>query len=256
MYTRILSLAPSNTEILFALGAKDRLIGITNLCDYPQDTSLYPRIGNWIHENDPAGLSVLEPDLILTSMSIPTVVQEWANTHNIELVNYVPQTLENVYESIFEIGQLIDTVEESHHVVHEMRQEIVLIEEYAAKLGRRPRVYTEEHNNPPTVSANWIPNLVQIAGGIPMAKPGISSYVVTPEQVAEFDPDIIILHWSGFGEQSQIDEITHRKGWEHVRAVREKKIFTIHGSLLNRPGPRLAHGVKRAHELIAAHSEK
>lgn len=241
MYSRILSLAPSNTEILFALGAGDRVVGITNLCDYPQEAQHLPKIGSWINQQDTAAFDRLKPDLILTSMFVPPTVKEWAAQNSVELVNLYPQTIGAVYDSILQVGELVEREANAERIVGEMRTQLQHIQQHSANLPH-PRIYSEEYHIPPTVAANWVPELIAIAGGKPMALPGKLSYAVTGEQVAAFDPELIVLHWCGFGQNQKPELVQKREGWENIRAVQESRIAIVDDTFLNRPGPRIWQG--------------
>ena len=229
---------------LFALGAGDRVVGVTNLCDYPLEAQQLPKIGSWIHQQDTAAFDQLKPDLILTSMFVPQTVKGWADRNGVKLVNVYPQTIAGVYDSILEIGELVQRDTEAERVVAEMRKEFTQIQQRAVQFPHHPRIYTEEYHIPPTVAVNWVPELIAMAGGKPMALPGKLSYAVTSEQVAAFDPELIVLHWCGFGQLQNPELVHKREGWKYLRAVRENRICAIDDTFLNRPGPRLWRGAE------------
>ncbi len=249
MSKRIISLAPSNTEILFSLGAGNTVAGVTSFCDYPEQAKKLPKIGSWIYVNDMEKIKSLNPDLILTSMYVPPAIDEWSQKNKIRLVNLYPQTLEGIYESILEIGKLTEKEEKAKEIISEIKNNLETIKKESFKTMKKPRIYSEEFHKPPTVASNWVPELIEIAGGIPMAKPGILSYEVKLEDVSRFDPDIIILHWCGFNIKSKKEDLIKR-GWNNLRAVRENKVFTIDDTFLNRPGPRIWQGAKLIKEAL------
>ncbi len=137
-----------------------------------------------------------------------------------------------------------------------MRAELEKVREKAKELTYHPRVYSEEYHKPPTVAANWVPELISIAGGTPMSKPGILSYRVTAEQVNAFDPDMIVLHWCGFGVNSRSTDVCTREGWEGIRAVTTNTVRIVDDMFLNRPGPRLWKGAVLLHEEIKRLGER
>ncbi|AJF61306.1 TPA: cobalamin-binding protein [Candidatus Woesearchaeota archaeon] len=247
MYNRILSLAPSNTEILFALGLGDRIAGVTTFCDYPGAAGKIPKAGSWIHVRDMEKIRKLNPDLILTSMYVPPAVKEWAEKNNVRLVNLFPQTLKGVYDSFMMIGVLTGTGTKAKEIVSDVKLEIGRIQELAQR--KRPKIYTEEFHRPPTVAGNWVPELIKAAGGIPMIKEGKLSPEVTLKQVEKFDPDIILLHWCGFHDKSKKEDLLKR-GWRNLRAVKEKKVFAVDDTFLNRPGPRIWKGARLIQDII------
>ena len=246
-YQRIVSLAPSNTEILFELDLGKNLVGVTSYCDFPDTVSSIEKIGTWI-KNDEKKIEKLNPDIILGSMYVPDEIIRWAKEKKVKLVNLYPQTLERIYESIEELGELFERQKEAGIIVAKIKKELRLISSKKAK--RKFKVYSEEFHKPPMVAANWVPELIEIAGGIPMSRPGKLSYEVKGKDVLKFDPDIIILHWCGYKDKSIKADIRKRKYWENIMAVNEGKIFAIDDTFLNRPGPRIWMGAKLISDLL------
>ena len=114
------------------------------------------------------------------------------------------------------------------------------------------RVYCEEYNKPPYVSGNWVPKMIEIAGGTGIAIEGLPSYTLPLEQVQDFNPDCIILSWCNMGRKlDKSKELFYkRKGWQELEAVQKGRVFPINDSLLNRPTPRLVHGAGRLAEIL------
>ena len=131
-----------------------------------------------------------------------------------------------------------------------MQQEFSKIHHASRDLKHCYRLYTEEWHTPPTVSANWVPELITLAGGQPLALPGQWSYPVTDQDVQQFDPDIVITHWCGFGKRSRPQVILQRPGWAQLQAVQQNQLYAVNDSLLNRPGPRLTTGAEAIQHLL------
>lgn len=249
MFKRILSLAPSNTEILFALGAADKIAGTTYLCDYPEEAKKLPKVASWIYANDLKLFDRINPDLILSSMYVPKNVEEWAEKNKVELINVYPQTINGIFKSIKTIGKLAEKEENAKDAIKDIKTRLAQIRE-KSKFLPKLRIYCEEWHRPPTVSANWVPELIEIAGGRSMAKKGLLSHEINLEKLKKFNPDLIVLHWCGFGIKSKIDEIKNRTGWPELKAVRNKRVFSVNDTFLNRPGPRIWKGAEILQELI------
>jgi iron complex transport system substrate-binding protein len=254
---RIVSLAPSNTEILYALGCEDMIVACTRFCDYPEDAKKKPRIGGWLDVNDDL-VAQYKPDVVMTSTFVQDKIVERYQKKGIALFHTDPKTLGQVYESILAIGNLVGRVEKSQNIVDSMKKEFLRIgknnlektigEKTKIDNGsREAKIYCEEWHKPPTVSGNWVPGVIERAGGISLCPEGKVSYPVALEEVSEFDPDLIIISICGMGAKASPELIAKREGWNGLRAVKEGKIFVIDDSLLNRPGPRLVDGA----ELIA-----
>lgn len=245
---RILSLAPANTEILYALGLGRHIVGVTNLCDFPVAAKKKEKIGTWT-STTPDDIRALRPDLIFTSYYLPPELREYEGPG--ELIHLAPRTLGDVLASIIEIGRLTGTVDVARNLTRSMEEQFDVIQKRTDHSAQRPRIYAEEWGNPPMVSGNWVPQLIGIAGGREVISgPGEQSRSVTLDEVAEADPDMIIVHWCGAGPSSRVDAVTKRPGWNTLRAVREARVFAIHDSMLNRPGPRLVDGVRKMHEVV------
>jgi len=281
MYKRIISLAPSNTEILYALGAGGRLVACTRYCDFPEEARKKPRIGGWLDINDEL-VKKFQPDLILTSTFVQNKIAERYKKSKMNIVALMPTTLKGVFDSIIKIGRLTDKEKEAFNLVNSMKNKFKEIENKTKNCNKRyaiknnsmnkktiiknsiqkndkknldkiakPRVYIEEWHKPPTVSGNWVPNIVKMAGGnYSLIKAGVHSKEVSTKQMQEYDPEIIIISICGMADKAPKEWITKREGWEKLSAVRNNKIFVFDDSLLNRPGPRLTIGLERLAEVI------
>ena len=193
----------------------------------------------------------------------------------------MPTTLKGVFDSIFKIGKLTGKEKEAIKLVNSMKNKIKEIENKSKKYSNEehitktvniinelkynkqfelkkknkiknmPRVYVEEWHKPPTVSGNWVPNLVKIAGGnYSLIKSGTHSKEVSTEQMQKYNPEIIVVSICGMADKAPKEWITKRKGWENLHAVQNNKVFVFDDSLLNRPGPRLVNGLKKLADVI------
>ncbi|MBI5227766.1 cobalamin-binding protein [Candidatus Micrarchaeota archaeon] len=247
---KIISLAPSNTEILFALGAGDQVIARTAYCDYPEEAKKIPKIGDWINPNIDE-IRRMEPDLIITSTIVQEKLAQELKKKKMPVIHIAPKNLSEVLKSIETIGKLVSKEEEAYKIVNQMLIAFAAIREQTFDLKRWPRLYIEEWHKPPMVSGNWVPDLAEIAGAdYALAKAGQYSKKISIEKMKKYDPEIIVLSICGLGERVNPDLVKKRKGWEQLSAVRENKIYVIDDSLLNRPGPRLVSGCRKLQELI------
>ena len=239
---RIVSLAPSNTEILWAIGAGEEIVGNTMFCDYPAKAKEKNFIGSWLNPNIDAILS-LEPDLVISSMYVPEDVQADLAQNKIKHLHVNPLTLNGVMDSFVQIGNATNHLQEALQLVEMFKQNL---EEATvlAESATRKKVYVEEWSNPPTASGNWVPELVNLAGGISMARAGVPSLPITLNELKIFDPDLIVI--SICGAKNVTEKIlTKRTGWNELKACTEDNVKVIEESLINRPGPRLTLGLKQ-----------
>lgn len=252
---KIISLAPSNTEILFELGMREHIIARTNQCDYPAEVNSIPSIGDWINSKENTVsfdfLDSLKPDLVVTSMYLPDGLERACEQRNIKLLHVNPQTIDGIYKSILQIGKCVNKQETALQMVLDLSHRLQAISNEAKVTIQQPmRIYCEEWHSPPTVSANWVPELIEMAGGTTLGRPGLSSYEITSDVVMKFDPQVIIGHWCGFGDRTRLNVIIQRPDWQSIAAIQNKHVYSINDSLLNRPGPRIWQGAKAIHTLL------
>lgn len=240
---RIVSLAPSNTEILFELGAGDQVIGTTALCDFPEEAIEKPSVGGWTNPRVDR-LEELEPDLVIASDDLQDEAVERVREAGYEVLQVKPHSLKEVFDSIREIGKKIGREAEAEELVQEMESELEQI-----NLEGSPRIYCEEWMNPPMVSGNWIPGLIERIGGEYFIEEGRSQRFDI-EKLKDFDPEYIFLNVCGAGENLSPKEIMKRDGWQTLTAVENENVYIVDDALLNRPGSRLVEGAKRIAEIV------
>ena len=246
---RIVSLAPSNTEILWAIGAGDDIVGNTMFCDYPAAAKEKNRNGSWLNPNIDSILS-LEPDLVISSMYVPDDVQSDLAQNKIKHLHLNPLTLNGVMDSFVQIGNATGHLQEALQLVEMFKESLEEATTVRRESATRRRVYVEEWSNPPTVSGNWVPELVNLAGGVSMSSAGVPSLPITLDELKTFDPDLIVV--SICGAKNVTPEIVlKRKEWQEIRAVVNSNVRVIEESLLNRPGPRLSLGLKQLTQWLA-----
>ncbi|HEY8393830.1 MAG TPA: cobalamin-binding protein [Thermaerobacter sp.] len=244
---RIVSLAPSNTEILFAIGAGDRVVGVDSFSDYPAEAAKLPKVGGLTDTNFEQ-IVALEPDLALTvggteeqvkrleELGIPTVVIQ-------------PATLEDVLERIELVGRLVDAQEGAARVVRDMRDRIEAVRAKIAGIpdDRRVRVFYEVWHDPLMTAGpgGFIHDVITAAGGINIAADAGNPWPqISLETVVAKDPQVIIVPRSLESSYQEL-KAGKRKGWEGITAVRDGRIYAIDDNIISRPGPRLVDGLEQ-----------
>ncbi|QGA80408.1 cobalamin-binding protein [Candidatus Nanohalobium constans] len=240
----IVSLAPSNTEILYEIGAGDQVVATTSLCDYPEKAREKPSIGGWTNPKI-SRIHEFQPDLVIASDDLQDEAVEKIQSEGYPVLQVKPHSLEEVYESIEEIGEAVDRGEEAEELIREMKSELDGI-----SLEGSPRIYCEEWMDPPMASGNWIPDLIEKIGGEYFIEEGRSQKFNFGE-LQDFDPEYIFMHICGAGENLNTAQLTERKDWEEIEAVEKNQVYIIDDNLLNRPGPRLVEGAKRIKEKVS-----
>lgn len=233
---RIVSLAPSSTEILFAIGAGDDVIGVTQDCDFPADALRRERLGTWLHAQ-PAAIEALKPDLIVTTTFLPDELRTYAG-HG-EVLHLEPTSLSSVLETMLIVGRAVGRSQAAERLVMTMQAQLEDIRNHAP--AQQLLVYCEMWPNPPTQAGHWVPELVEVAGG----------KAVDALQAA--DPDLLVFHWCNRDEVFDVERIRNRPGWENVRALQANAYAYLPENFLNRPGPRLVDGARQLQAALKAH---
>jgi len=237
---RIISLAPSNTEILFALGLADKVVGVTMYCDYPPEAQEKEKVGDY-YGPDIEKIIALEPDLILATDFhrfdlIPALEEQ-----GYAVFAVAPQTLEDVLGSIQMIGQITDKEAEALELVNGMRSTIDEIEEQTSELEEQPRVFYMTWHDPVwTIGRNtWIDDFINAAGGVNIFSQYFESgAMVEIEWVVFLNPEIIITsEWS-------YDWAINASELASTNASQTGRIYTLDDDLIQRPGPRLTQGLE------------
>ena len=236
---RIISLAPSNTEILFALGLGDEVVAVTMYCDYPAEALDKEKVGDY-YGPDIEKIIALQPDLILATDFhrfdlIPALEQQGFAVYAV-----APQTLDDVLESIQKIGEITGREAEASQLVNGMRSKIEEIEEQTKELEQKPSVlYMTWHDPMWTVGRNtWIDELINMAGGMNIFSENFEGgAMVQIEWVVLLDPEIIITsEWS-------YDWALNATELASTNASQTGRIYTFDDDLAQRPGPRLIQGL-------------
>lgn len=281
---RIVSLLPSATEIVCALGLESSLVGISHDCDYPPQVRLRSvlsdaivttdlpsgrieaRIRGQVHRGksvyhlDAEQLAALRPDLIFTqelcAVCAPsyTLVAQAARLLDgrTRLVSLEPHGLDDILDTILLVGRLSGVEAQARALAGDLRMRIESVRGRVA--GRpRPRVACLEWLDPIYVGGHWVPEMVGIAGGADvLGRPGEPSFVAEWEDVTGADPDVIVLMPCGFDlprARQEAHLMSGRPGWQDLEAVRRGRVYLTDGSsFFNRPGPRIVDGL----EILAA----
>ncbi|HEV7669817.1 MAG TPA: cobalamin-binding protein [Thermoanaerobaculia bacterium] len=284
---RIVSLVPNGTEILFALGAGDQVVGVSHECDFPQaarqrpiltgsalaadlapaeiDRAVSAQVGNGLslYTIDEALLARLDPELIVTQELCPVCA---VSTEQVEgalaplprcpdVLSLDPRRLADVLEDIRSVGVKIGKEKEAAELVEGLEARLAAVR---AGVGAvKPRVLALEWLEPPFAGGHWVPEMIEAAGGEDVAaQPGDHSRRMTWEEVAALDPDVLVVMPCGFdeaGARAQIGRIAEEPEWRGLRAVREGRVFPVDANgCFSRPGPRLVDGIERLAEIFRA----
>jgi iron complex transport system substrate-binding protein len=270
---RVVSLLPSATEIVYALGVEP--VGVSHECDHPPAARELPaversrvdadaasdEIDDQVNEAEASGgvyeirrdrLAALDPDLIVTQglcdvCAVDRVVVREAVADlglDADLLTVDVHTLEDLFDSIGEIGAALGREERADELVGDLGERVGAVERATADVEERPRTAVLDWTDPVMVAGHWIPETVATAGGeYGMAETATHSRPREWEELRDYDPEVLIVSPCGFDvdqTRENLDDLLERPGWSDLTAVREGQVYLVDGSaFVNRPGPRL-----------------
>ncbi|MBU4186280.1 MAG: cobalamin-binding protein [Proteobacteria bacterium] len=248
---RVVSLAPSITEIIFALGQEHRLKGVTRYSDFPPEAVNLPRVGSYV-QLDLERIVALKPELcIAIKDGNPREIVERLESLGIPVYAVDPRNLEAVMETILEIGKLLDASEAAKALVADMQYRIQQVRFRAAKASHRPRVFYQVGIFPiVSVGTNtFIHELIVSAGGDNLTEGPIPYPRFSREQVLVLSPEVLIISSMARGEVFERVK-TEWSRWSELPAIKNQRIFLVDSSLFDRPTPRLVDGLELLGRLI------
>lgn len=247
-HERLISLAPSNTEILYELGVEGRVVATTAVCDYPEGAVEKPSVGGWTNP-DIDTVKEHEPDLVLATDELQDEAVERCEAEGLNVKQFTPTRLHDVFNTIKAIGELVERERKAWELVEEMNGRVRGLA--AMTTEKEPRVYCEEWHEPPMIGGNWVPRMVDMVGGEYLIEEGERSREVSTEEMVAFNPEHIVLHYCGFSDEAVPEQVLEREGWQDITAVQEGNVHVIDDSLLNRPGPRLIEGMWELKKILS-----
>jgi iron complex transport system substrate-binding protein len=248
---RVVSLAPSITEIVFALGEGHRLKGVTQHCDFPPEAGSLPKVGSYVHL-DLEKIVALKPDLCLgTRDGNPREVAEKLEALNIPVYAVNPRDLKTVMDAVLEIGRLLHAEQKAQVLANGMRARIEEVKARVAGTEERPTVFFQI-GIVPIVSVGTqtlIDELIIAAGGRNLAAGSTPYPRFSKEQVVALEPEIIIITSMTRGQDFEpVRDEWNR--WGNLPAVRNRRIHIVESDLFDRPSPRLVEGLELLSRLI------
>lgn len=279
---RIVSFLPSATEMAFALGLGDQLVGVTHECDYPPEAADKPvvvravlpiekmsqpeidaavaermRDGHSLYRVDEKLLRELAPDIILTQ----DLCQVCAPSGNevTQLLNVLPKkprilwltpkSLDEIFDNLRELGAATDRVKEAEELIASGRVRLEKIGSTTHNLAHRPRVFCMEWLDPVYCSGHWMPEMVELAGGVDkLARKGMDSVRIPWDEVLKWSPELLIITPCGFNLEKVVEQtpqLFDYPGWSELPAVRDGRVYAVDAnSYFARPGPRVVDGTE------------
>jgi iron complex transport system substrate-binding protein len=238
---RIISLAPSATSILCAIGAQKLLVGVTKWCADVAPVGNLPKLGDCWHMDSVDDILQLKPTLVIGSVPYKQETVAKLLEHPLNFLAMNPRTLSDIEADIRLLGGLTQHSAAASRLIRRMQSEFAAISKKSRRAKRRVRVYCEAWPNPRISSPPWVAELVEICGGEMVVPAGKS---ITEEEVAAAKPEVIVLAWAATGEKADPRKTYEVKAWRDVPAIRERRVHVVRDELLNTPGPPLVEGAR------------
>ena len=285
---KIVSLLPSATEIVCALGLEKNLVGRSHECDYPETAKQLPICSEANFPDNMSSMDIdvkvkeiladalsvytvnseqikqLSPDVVITqaqcevcAVSLKNVEQALENYLDKEayIVSLQPNSLDDIFKDIITVANALDVPKQGNILVEELQERIDIIRHKLKYIDHKPTIACIEWLEPMMVSGNWIPELVSIAGGVSiLAEAGKHSPYISWADIHLQDPEIIIVMPCGFSIErtmKEMDVLLHLPGFEDLKAVKNNRLYIADGNqYFNRPGPRIVDSVEILAEII------
>ena len=275
---RICSLLPSATEILYALGLGDQVVGVSHTCDYPTEARSKPAIthslreishltsqeidaiiqqartnGNPVHWIDGDSLRELRPDLIVTqeicevcAIGSGSVFETAARVldYQPQIITSRPAGLEDIYQNICNIGGAADVSERADELVVSLRHRVERVREGLADIQQPQKVFCIDWLKPLRNTGQWTPELVELAGGVEgLAVKGGQTREVGWQEVQDYQPDYVMVMPCAFdlerGGREARDHLSSSPTWRSLKAVQQSQVYLFDGLIPSRHGPRV-----------------
>jgi iron complex transport system substrate-binding protein len=255
---RIVCLTEETTETLYLLGEQDRIAGVSGYTARPPEARRKPKVSAFISAKFDKILA-LEPDLVLGFSNLQADIARELISRGVNVMVFNQRSVDEILDMILMLGRMVGAGERADALVTQLGNGLNAIA--AESAGQpRPRVFFEEWHDPLISGIRWVEELVEIAGGEPVfpelrREHDARNRIVTPQAVAERDPEIVIASWCG--RKVNKDWIGARPGWDRVAAIRDGQIHEVKSTIILQPGPAaLTDGVRRLREIIAGASNR
>jgi iron complex transport system substrate-binding protein len=242
--TRIVSLAPSITEILFALGAGDQLVGVTDFCDFPLEAIKKPKVG--YSNPNLESLAALQPDLVVAPNDFlkPDAILKLEQL-KIPVFIFADKNVEGIFSHIQTLGRIVGRSSKADTVAMQLRQQVATIQQRIQGMAPVRMLYVL--NSQPLITVgpgSFIDQLIGMAGGVNIAAKSATPYPrLSMEAVLQEDPEVLVFPVGKAEGISQSEQQAWRQ-WSTMTAVKQGRLHQISADWLNRPGPRIAQGLE------------
>lgn len=252
---RIVSLCPSNTELLGFMGLTSFIVGVDNYSDWPKEITRLPRLGSDL-DIDMDAVEALHPDLVLASLTVPGMEKNITGleARGLPFITLNPKSLSDIGNNILEVGKATNLdvmAQEAYRKYHKLLEQYT---EFGRMVEDRPLLYWEWWPKPVFTpgGSNWLTEVSTLAGGSNVFAMDERASIRTDwEDVRKRNPDYILMAWVGVQERKmKPDLLKQRPDWLEMKAIKEDRVIVMEESLYCRPSPRLLLGIQKLGSLL------
>lgn len=249
---RIVCLTAETAEIAFALGAGDRVVGVSTFADIPPEARATPRVSAFTTA-DVSKILALKPDLVLAFSDLQKDIVRELIGGGLNVLTTNQRTLDETMQVIRMIGRILGEPERAEALIGSFSDELRAVRRASESRPVRPRVYFEEWDEPLVTGIAWVGEMIEAAGGMDCFADRRSGTcakdrTVQASDVVQRNPDIILASWCG--KKFDREKVRRRPGWDRIAAVRQDRLFEIPPSEVLQPGPSLVRGLRRMQSLF------
>ncbi len=252
---KVVSLAPSNTEILFAIGAGGQVVGRDAFSDYPEEAKQLTDIGGGWGELNTEQIVALAPDLVLAAeINTPEQVQALEALGLTVFYLNNPKDLEGMYENLRLVARLVGREAEAEALIKSLKRRVASVDDKIAQARERPLVFYELDGSDPNAPwtsgpGTFVDLLIGRAGGVNVGHSLGSAWAqISAEELIAQNPQIILLGDAAYGVKPE--DVAARPGWEQIAAVKNQQVYAFDDNLISRPGPRMVDGLEQLVRLL------
>lgn len=247
---RIISISPSTTEILFKVGVGDKIVGVDEYSNYPEEANNIETIGSYLLPNLEKIIS-LDPDLLFVSDITSSDVIATIEDKDLTVIVLAPQTINEIINDIRLVGEIFNKIDEANNIADELKERINSIITITSDRSLiRPNVYIEYFPYWTYGPGSFGNDLIIMAGGKNIAATTTAAYAqITNEFLLVTNPEIILLT-VGPMASTTAEELTNRTGWDSTDAIKNGNIYTIDEDIISRPGPRIIDALEQLAEIF------
>jgi iron complex transport system substrate-binding protein len=244
---RIISVSPSETEALFAIGLNDEIVGVSQADDYPEAVKSKPKMGG-LSKPDQEAMIAANADIVFTGDIMNAETVEKLRAMNLNVFKVAPKTLADVIANITLFGQITDHQENAEKVVAKMKADRQKVTDAVKGLKQeeRKKVYVEFSPGWTVGSGEFMDELITLSGGVNVAAESKGWYQISEEKIIQQNPSVILYAKDAIDDNTKktLDQIIRaRSGWNQIDAIKNNRVIGLDGNMLSRPGPRLTEGL-------------